>query len=62
MNTCTSEFSSYEGLSSRYYESGKSIENQKKTPTQGVSGKTNFHHKFKSGKKPQGKFTSMKVK
>ncbi|WP_428067389.1 hypothetical protein [Chryseobacterium gambrini] len=26
----------------------------------GLSGKTSIHHKFKSGKKPQGKFTSLK--
>ncbi len=26
----------------------------------GASGKTTFHQKFKSGKKPQGKFTGMK--
>ncbi|GAB0154746.1 hypothetical protein CHRYSEOSP005_00060 [Chryseobacterium sp. Alg-005] len=62
MNTCAFGSPSYEGLSSRHCESGKSIENPRKTPTQGLSGKTNFHHKFKSGKKPQGKFTSMKAK
>lgn len=32
----------------------------KRNGQSGVSGKTIYHHKVKAGKKPQGKFKSMK--
>lgn len=64
MNTCTQEFSPLDALRNEKCNSGL-LQSNSISPMlgqSGISGKTIFHQKVKSSKKPQGKFTSMKAK